>query len=528
MNCQEFEFQSLSLVRRRVADLEELSKLPDIMRIQMNNNNFTGTIPASLGNCSSLQHLDLGTNNLDGAIPSTLGNCGKLQTLILDTNPRLTGTIPAELGKLQNLSTIVITGTELHGAIPESLGNCSSLRYLVLSMNNLTGPVPKSLGQCSALEFINFANNNLSGEIPPELGNLTNLRVLQLGSNRFAGEWTVDFSRVTSVTLILSIYNNFFHNTSAFFASIATNPNFTIVDGCKNNLHGALPATYDVQLLSKLQVLMLGYNKIQGSIPPWLWNLPKIQILDVSNNNLSGEVASDTFPSMQGFISRNVSKVPHNCHDLANYYAQDFGFHLKNRNQAVTMSYLSYLTYLDISTNNFSGSIPATIGELSNLFYFNLTKNRFTGTIPGGLGRISPLQSLDMSSNLLTGAIPSDFASLSMLAIFRISNNSLSGKIPQSTQLQSLGDDSFLPGNENLCGPPLPRSCAVDVHGAAPASDVPLQPSGDVVEVYISIPGFAVGFGVGFVSVAVAMHFMYLASDGKKVAPASGFFLSPT
>lgn len=47
---------------------------------------------------------------------------------------------------------------------------------------------------------------------------------------------------------------------------------------------------------------------------------------------------------MQGFINPNVSKVPHNCHDLANYCTQDFGLHLKNRNHAVAMSYLSYLT----------------------------------------------------------------------------------------------------------------------------------------------------------------------------------------
>jgi len=68
---------------------------------------------------------------------------------------------------------------------------------------------------------------------------------------------------------------------------------------------------------------MLGYNKFEGPIPAWLWNLPKVQILDVSNNNFTGAFASDTnFTSMQGFINTSVSPVPHNCHDLANYYTQ--------------------------------------------------------------------------------------------------------------------------------------------------------------------------------------------------------------
>ena len=134
-----------------------------------------------------------------------------------------------------------------------------------------------------------------------------------------------------------------------------------------------------------------------------------------------------------------------------------------------------------------------------------------------------------MSSNLLTGPIPAAFADLFMLAILRVGNNSLSGPIPESTQLQSLGQDDYLPGNDDLCGKPLPRVCAIASNGSTSESN-PEQTSYNVVEAYISIPGFSVGFGVGFVSVATAIHLMYFHPQDKKVVPALNFglFKPPT
>jgi leucine-rich repeat protein SHOC2 len=124
------------------------------------------------------------------------------------------------------------------------------------------------------------------------------------------------------------------------------------------------------------------------------------------------------------------------------------------------MTYLSYLTFLDLAVNRLSGNIPSNIGELSNLFYLNLSTNALTGQIPEALGAITPLQSVDLSSNLLDGPIPQDFGSLKRLDIFMVGNNNLSGPIPTGPQMQTFTSDSYLPGNDNLCGNPLTRICA--------------------------------------------------------------------
>ncbi|KDP43139.1 hypothetical protein JCGZ_26672 [Jatropha curcas] len=58
---------------------------------------------------------------------------------------------------------------------------------------------------------------------------------------------------------------------------------------------------------------------------------------------------------------------------------------------------LQYLSYLDISFNNFEGTqIPEFLGELKNLRYLNLSFSSFSGFIPSQLGNLSRLHYLDL------------------------------------------------------------------------------------------------------------------------------------
>ena len=59
--------------------------------LQMNNNQLTGGVPASLGKCAKLKILRLDANQLEGAVPATeLAALTGLTELNLDENEGLT------------------------------------------------------------------------------------------------------------------------------------------------------------------------------------------------------------------------------------------------------------------------------------------------------------------------------------------------------------------------------------------------------------------------------------------------------
>lgn len=97
---------------------------------------------------------------------------------------------------------------------------------------------------------------------------------------------------------------------------------------------------------------------------------------------------------------------------------------------ATLISELKALKWLDLSNNDFHGSIPWAFGNLSELEFLDLSLNKFGGSIPRELGSLRNLRTLNLSNNLLVGEIPDELQSLEMLQAFQISSNKLSGSIP--------------------------------------------------------------------------------------------------
>ncbi|CAM6057250.1 unnamed protein product [Sphagnum tenellum] len=116
------------------------------------------------------------------------------------------------------------------------------------------------------------------------------------------------------------------------------------------------------------------------------------------------------------------------------------------------------LTGLDLSSNSFSGFLPATLGKLTKVFLLDLSFNKFSGQIPASIGNIgATLFNLELANNELTGPIPPMFAKqLTGLAALGLENNKLTDPIPQGAPFSNFSVDSFRPGNPGLCGHPLP------------------------------------------------------------------------
>jgi hypothetical protein len=177
----------------------------------------------------------------------------------------------------------------------------------------------------------------------------------------------------------------------------------------KNQLNGTIPP--ELGNLSKLQYLGLSKNQLSGTIPPELGNLSQLQYLWLSENQLSGSI-----PPALG----NLSQLQY-LWLWSNQLSDPIPSELGN---------LSHLEDLVLSDNNLSGPIPSELGNLSNLYWLYLDCNQLSGPIPSELGNLSNLEDLWLFDNQLSGSIPSELGNLSNLQVFDLSDNQLSGLIP--------------------------------------------------------------------------------------------------
>ncbi|KAM0881871.1 hypothetical protein ACQ4PT_032657 [Festuca glaucescens] len=142
-----------------------------------------------------------------------------------------------------------------------------------------------------------------------------------------------------------------------------------------------------------------------------------MESLDLSGNFINGEVAPGVLSGCSALVSLDLS---------SNFLTGAFPPDILG---------LASLSYLDLSSNNFSGGLPA--GEalavgLPCLTTLSLASNYFNGSLPDSVGALSELTMLDLSSNTLAGAIP-DFCpstGSSKLEALYLQNNYLTGGIP--------------------------------------------------------------------------------------------------
>ncbi|GAU50268.1 hypothetical protein TSUD_131210 [Trifolium subterraneum] len=105
--------------------------------------------------------------------------------------------------------------------------------------------------------------------------------------------------------------------------------------------------------------------------------------------------------------------------------------------------------------------MPLELFRLVQVQTLNLSHNNFIGTIPKTIGGMKNMESLDISNNKLCGEIPQSMTGLNFLEYLNLSYNSFNGKIPIGTQLQSFDSSSFI-GNPKLCGGPLNKCTTVE------------------------------------------------------------------
>ncbi|XP_063943042.1 probable LRR receptor-like serine/threonine-protein kinase RFK1 isoform X2 [Daucus carota subsp. sativus] len=200
-----------------------------VVTMNLEANQFSGTIPPELGKLSKLKNLILSSNQLTGSLPLTLAALTNLTDFrINDSN--FTGTIPEFIQSWKQLSRMEMSASGLEGPIPSNifgLGNLTDLRItdihgpiqrfpnlsistnlirLVLRNCNISGEVPTYIWKLEILELVDVSFNKLVGEIPERIES-KRLKFLYLMGNMLSGNVPDSILR-DGMTIDLS-YNNF-------------------------------------------------------------------------------------------------------------------------------------------------------------------------------------------------------------------------------------------------------------------------------------------------------------------------------
>ncbi|CAI9094372.1 OLC1v1030097C1 [Oldenlandia corymbosa var. corymbosa] len=167
--------------------------------------------------------------------------------------------------------------------------------------------------------------------------------------------------------------------------------------------------------LPNLQEFEFYGNQFTGNIPASVSNMSKLWILEVSSNNLQGRVLNGlgNFPDLEVFNIEadslgsdspgelNFIESLTNCSDLNELAFGEHNFGGKLPNAIGNLS--SQLTEVYMDLNHVSVPIHVGFGKLVYLLVLNLTQNLFTGVILSDLLELRNLQHLSLSQNLLSG-----------------------------------------------------------------------------------------------------------------------------
>ncbi|XP_023925855.1 receptor-like protein 7 [Quercus suber] len=490
---------------------EFFANFTNLTSLELSFCGLNGTFPKKIFQIQTLQKLDLSGNDLlQGSLPEFLSN-GSLRSLLLGST-NFSGTLPNSISNLTMLSRIDLSLCNFSGSIPSSMANLTQLVYLDMSSNNFTGPIPsfsmaKNLTQIylsfnhltGKIHFLNWegllnlvnlelSHNSLEGYIPVSLFSLPSLQILRLSNNHFSGQLN-EFSNVSSCQLkTLDLSSNYLEGPIPM--SIFELQGIEILLLSSNKFNGSLQFNVIQQLRNLFDLdlsynsLLIEYNGTSSSLsslfqvielklascklkifPDFLINLSNLTTLDLSNNQIHGEIPNwiwkfNKLTHLDLSFNQLVMKREGPLLSLSSLTTLNFLDLHSNQLEGKLPVLPPYATYLDFSINNFNSVIPASIGDsLGVAYFFSISSNKFHGDIPQSLCYATYLQVLNLSNNTLNGTIPQCLIEMSKnLGVLDVRRNKLSGTIsdmfPDNCGFQTLNL------NGNLLEGVVPRSLA--------------------------------------------------------------------
>ncbi|KAB1669242.1 hypothetical protein ES319_1Z062500v1 [Gossypium barbadense] len=472
--------------------LLSLSELSSLRYLNLSSNKFEGSGHLRgfqlLSRLNNLETLDLSWNSLKNSILFHMRNLSSLKTLRLRRN-QLKGRldhIQEELDLSNNLfrnntisfpqgfsslKSLTLYNNRLQGSLDTKVMKLyksfvdggrklesTHLEELNLDYNLFNTSVFASLNKHSNLKSLSIRFNGLKGSIDmKDLDAFIKLRELDLSDNELKDlvihqELNVS-SNVEELYFDGSTLNTNILQSIGVFASLKT----LSLHDC--GLIGPLP-NHGWCDLRNLEVLDVSGNALEGMLPHCFSNLTSLRELHISANRFQIPLSFAPFANLSNLkvLSGDENKMvmePSFYTSVPKFQLTSISLSKCITSQQLnlelpTFLYYQYdLRYVDLSHNNFSGTVPTWLLEnYTKLEVLILMGNSFTGPLSFSSALISNVSSIDISENKLQGQIPTSICSTfpHLWRLF-LSKNAFEGNIPLC--LSVMKDLSFLDLSNN-------------------------------------------------------------------------------
>ncbi|KAF7087066.1 hypothetical protein CFC21_090286 [Triticum aestivum] len=384
---------------------EQFASLGKLEFLDLSHNNFSSVLLkehfASLGN---LKHLDLSYNKFSGVlVKEYFASLGNLETLDISYNNFNDFLLKEHFASLGKLETLDLSHNKFNGVLTEEhFASLLNLDYLDLSHNSLRlvinqkwvppfrlsvacfdscqlGPrFPEWLRWQSDIDILVLTNANLDDVIPDWFWvTFSRTSFLHASENKLHGSLPEDLQYMSAEHIQLG--------SNKFIGQVARLPiNISRLNLSSNSFSGSLPSDLNAPLLGEL---LLANNQFTGTIPLSICQLTRLNRLDLSGNNFTGDI-------MQCWKKSDANST------------NQFGFDMLSlalHNNSLTGEFPKFLQ----SYNKFSGVLlKEHFASLGNLKFLDLSHNKLNSVlVEEHFAGLLDLEYLDLSYNPMRSGI---------------------------------------------------------------------------------------------------------------------------